>query len=64
MSESKRGQWRVQVGKDRGAYRDRYSFSKDEGNRARLWYDGLNVHSGYKKRLVTPDGKVAAREIT
>jgi len=32
-------------------------------SQAMLYYSGLNVHSGYKKRLVR-DGKVIARCLT
>jgi len=53
--------WRVQVGKGKSAYKDRYVF--DNISQAVAWYNGINTHSGYKKRLVGPNG-VVARVIT
>lgn len=41
----------VEVGKDNRAYTDQYSFKATEISRAMTHYNGLNVHSGYKKRL-------------
>lgn len=58
------GQWRVQVGYGRGSYRDRYVFAHNERNRAVLHFNCLNTHSGHKKRLIDPDGRVVARVIT
>ncbi len=52
----------VQIGKGKGSYRVKYSFRGQFG-RAVLHYNGLNVHSGYKKRLVMND-KVLARQLT
>jgi hypothetical protein len=54
--------WRVQVGKGKGAYKDRYVTTSE--TQAEALYNGLNTHSGHKKRLVAPDGKVVDRIIT
>ena len=51
--------WKVQVGKDQGSYKDRYSL--DSENQAIMYFNGINVGLGYKKRLVDPDGNVVAR---
>ena len=55
----------VQVGKNRGAYRTRYSFT---GNihQAVAYYRGLNVGRGYKKRLYVPsfNKPTLAKQIT
>ena len=59
-----KGFWTVQVGKGKGAYKDRYTFTATEHHRAVLYFNSLNTHSGYKKRLVNPEGKVVARVIT
>jgi len=46
-------QFWVQVGKGRGSYRTRYSFT---GNLAQavFYYRGINIGNGYKKRLYSP----------
>lgn len=46
----------VQVGRNRGAYKTRYAFT---GNltQAVLWYRGINIGNGYKKRLYAPSMK-------
>ena len=54
--------YKVQDGKGRGAYRTRWTFDNEQ--QARRWYAGINTHSGYKKRLVAPDGTVLERVIT
>jgi hypothetical protein len=54
--------YKVQVGKGKGAYTDKYSFAS--ARQAVLWYNGINVHSGHKKRLIDPFGKTIARELT
>jgi hypothetical protein len=54
--------WKVEVGKNKGSYKPRYIVATEAS--AYHWYYGLNVHSGYKKRLVDPNGKVIVREIT
>lgn len=43
----------VQVGKGRGSYSTRYRFTGDLGQ-AVLFYRGINVGNGYKKRLFVP----------
>jgi hypothetical protein len=58
------GMWRVQVGKGRSSYRDKYTFASDQPVRAYMHYECLNTHSGHKKRLVNPDGKVVLRQLT
>ena len=57
-----KGKWAVQVGKGKSAYKDRYIF--DNEGQAHLWFQSINSHSGYKKRLVDPTGRVVARVIT
>ena len=41
----------VQVGKDKGKYNTKYKFI---GNfvHAVLWFNGINIGNGYKKRLI------------
>lgn len=56
------GAWRVQVGKGRSHYRTRYTLNSQ--GQAERYYDGLNTHSGHKKRLVAPDGKIMRRYIS
>lgn len=55
----------VEVGFKHRAYKTRYTFT---GNlhQALLYYKGINVGNGYKKRLVMPDARkpVLAREIS
>lgn len=43
--------FKVEVGKDKGSYKTRYSFTGDM-NQALFYYHGINVGKGYKKRLV------------
>ncbi len=50
--------WRVQVGKGDGSYTTKYVFSSEQ--QAILYFNSLNTHSGNKKRLVNPSGKVTA----
>ena len=52
----------VQTGKDRGAYRVRYTIVGNLGQ-AVLMFNGINVHNGYKKRLLMGD-KTLARELS
>jgi hypothetical protein len=54
--------YRVQIGWDKGSYRDKCGFSSKF--QAYKWYNGVVVHSGGKKRLLDPKGKVIEREIT
>ena len=46
----------VQIGKGKGSYKTRWSF---KGNLAQavMYYNGLNVGYGYKKRLFMPSSK-------
>ena len=46
----------VQIGKGKGSYKTRWSF---KGNLAQavMYYNGLNVGYGYKKRLLMPSSK-------
>lgn len=55
----------VQLGKNRGAYRTKYTF-KGNIHQAVTYYRGLNVAYGYKKRLLMPSAKhpVLAKQIT
>lgn len=41
----------IQVGRDKGCYRTRYSFHPKDFHRAIIYYVGLNVAYGYKKRI-------------
>ena len=57
--------YKVEVGRYSGAYKPRYTF--DSYNQAVMWFNGINVGRGYKKRLVEIDGgkkKTLARVIT
>lgn len=54
--------YHIQVGKGKGSYQTRYSVKG--WNRAVFWYNGLNTHSGHKKRLIDCNGEVLARVIT
>ena len=54
--------WLVQVSKNRGSYTTRYSMESE--NLAWWYFHCINVHSGYNKRLVSPNGKVIERERT
>lgn len=56
------GLWHVQDGYKSGAYRERYTLESQI--EARRWYEGLNIHSGYKKRLIGPDGVLEERYIS
>ena len=56
----------VQVGRyTKGKYQTKYSF-KGNLHQAVMYYRGINIGNGYKKRLVMPDAirPVLAREIT
>lgn len=53
------GRWLIQVGKDKGSYKTRWSID-DEGQ-AWLYYSSINIGNGYKKRLVAPEGGIVAR---
>jgi len=54
--------WKIQVGKDKGSYVTRYSLPGEA--QAVRYFNSLNTHSGYKKRLLDPNGKVVARVLT
>jgi hypothetical protein len=43
----------VQVGKNKSAYKTRYSFRGNIGQ-AVAYYNGINIGRGYKKRLYSP----------
>ena len=54
----------IQTGKGKGSYVSRYG-PFNRLSTAMRWYEGINTHSGYKKRLVVVQtGKVIARTIT
>lgn len=46
-------QFLVQVGKNKSAYKTRYSIVGNIGQ-AIMYYNGINVGNGYKKRLLVP----------
>ncbi len=52
----------VQVSRYKGSYKTRYQF--DNWNEACFWYSGINIGNGYNKRLVDPNGKVVARQMS
>jgi hypothetical protein len=54
--------WRVQTGYGKGQYRNRYTLNSEDA--ASRYYDCINTHSGYKKRLVNPNGKIVRRYIS
>lgn len=41
--------YRIQVGRDKGAYKTRYSDLTE--SQAAIYYTGINIGNGYKKRL-------------
>jgi hypothetical protein len=47
-------QFLVQVGRNRGSYATRYSFTGDL-HKAVAYYCAINIGNGYKKRLFSPD---------
>jgi hypothetical protein len=53
--------FQIQVGKGNSSYKTIYSFENEE--QAMLYYQSLNVHSGYKKRFLD-DGKIIFRTLT
>lgn len=56
------GMYHVQVGFKSSAYEDRYIM---EGQvEARRYYSSLLIHSGYKKRLIGPNGVLEERYIS
>lgn len=42
--------WHVQVGRNRSAYANRYTLH--QAAQAMLYYHGINIGMGYKKRLI------------
>ena len=54
--------WIVQTGKGKGKYVTSYSLEVEAT--AYFYYHSINTHSGFKKRLLDPTGKVVARYIT
>jgi hypothetical protein len=44
----------VQVGKGKGSYKTRYRFEGKDIGQAVMYYRGINVGNGYKKRLFVP----------
>jgi len=54
-------EYTVEVGKNKSAYKVRWSF--DNENQAIRYFNGLNTHSGYKKRL-RKNGVTVARVLT
>ena len=55
----------VQIGKGNGAYRTKWRFVGDL-HQAVMYYRGLNIGNGYKKRLVMPSANkpVLARQFS
>lgn len=55
----------VQIGKNQGAYRTKWTFTGDI-HAAAQHYKALSVGQGYKKRLLMPSAKhpILARQIT
>lgn len=58
------GKWAVEVGKGSGSYKTRYTFPSDQPVQAQFYYRSINVHSGFKKRLVNPNGVITLRELS
>lgn len=55
--------YQIQVGFKKGSYKTRWAF--DNLGQAQMWYNGINVWNGYKKRILDlVTGKVLYREIT
>lgn len=50
----------IEVGFCKGKYAPRYSFTADEEAKAIMYYNGINIGRGYKKRIKV-NGKVKAR---
>jgi hypothetical protein len=44
-------EFKIQIGKDSGKYANRYTI-KGNLSQALLYYHGINIGNGYKKRLV------------
>lgn len=54
--------YRVQTGRGKSRYTTKYALNSL--NQALAWYYGINVHSGYKKRIVDENGNIIERVIT
>ena len=54
----------VQIGKNKSAYRTRYSFRPENFGQAVMYFNGINIGNGYKKRLLckTLNKPVLARQ--
>jgi hypothetical protein len=65
MAYTNQTEFLVQVGKNRSAYRTRYSF-KGNIHQAVAYYRSINVGRGYKKRLYAPsfNKPTLAKQIT
>ncbi len=55
-------EWLVQLSKGKGSYETRHRTTRE--GQARILYEGYNVHSGFNKRLIDPDGNVVDRVLT
>jgi hypothetical protein len=44
----------VQVGRGKSAYKTRYSFTGKNIGQAFMYFSGINIGNGYKKRLFVP----------
>lgn len=44
----------LQVGKNKSAYKTKYTFKGNKLNQAVMYYQGINIGNGYKKRLLMP----------
>ena len=42
---------KVQIGRDKSSYKDRWSFAAKDFAQAVFYYNSLNIGKGYKKRL-------------
>ena len=51
----------VQIGRCSSVYTTRYTL--DSLSQAGVYYSGINIGNGYKKRLIDSNGKVYARLI-
>lgn len=51
--------FQVQVGKGKGSYKDKYTFTGDI-RKAAFYYECINIGNGYKKRLCM-NGKAIVR---
>lgn len=57
------GNYLVQVGRgEKGSYKTRYELEKR--GQAIMYYNGINIGRGYKKRLIDPDGKILDRQFS